>query len=283
MSEPGSAWPQWPSWDPHPQGSPERTPAAAEPLACVFCPEHIASCVHPASVMRILLSLRELVRASDLGLGEESGECSSPTGDQDGEPHCWSQPLVAPCQGQDEVEVSPPHILSLGPVRAGAWESSSPCPASAEAWGSTDQSDVYPLGDGVCVGCCPVLSPSQGSPGCWAATNWLSPVWSPSPPCSSPWGFSASLRQPSMGQGPGSQGQTKVAVVGPTVLGRLEPELGQRLYLNFASCFSFFCFFFFKFRPKNSRVIFSPHPSRDPPAENSPSSGTRMVKGVFCK
>lgn len=223
---------------PIPKALPRGAPAAAEPLACVFCPEHIASCVHPVSVMRMFLSLREPVRASDLGLGEEGSECSSPTGDQDGEPHCWSQPLAAPCQGQDEVEVSPPHILSFGPVRAGAWESSSPCPASAEAWRSTDQSDVYPLGDGV-GGCCPVLSPSQGSPGPWAATNWLSPVWSPSPLLLT-LGF---LCQPQAAlHGPGSQGQTKVAVVGPTVLGRLDPELGQRLYLNFASCFSlFFC------------------------------------------
>lgn len=85
-----------------------------------------------------------------------------------------------------------------------------------------------------------------------------------------------------MGQGSGSRGQTNVAVVGPAVLGWLEPQ-GWASGFIFILLHALLFFFFFKFRPKNSRVILYPHPSRDPPAENSLSSGTRMVKGVFCK
>lgn len=149
------------------------------------------------------------------------GECFSPSpmGHQDVEPHCQSQLLAAPCQGQDEVEVSPPHP-ALGPARAGAWESSSPCQASAEARGGTDQSDVYPPGrQGGGLPCFGTFS-GQSWP-LWQEAGCHELAW----PCleshRSPLtvGFLCQPQDPSMGQGSGSRGQTKVAVVVPAVLG----------------------------------------------------------------
>lgn len=165
--------------------------------------------------------------------------------------------LVAPCQGPDEAEVSPHQpvpwackSLSLGKQQprlasAGVW----PGGQGGDAGHHLRQSWPQPL-CGV-VGCLPLAQPCLG--------------FHPSPLTLS---FLYQSQTHAWAQNP-LETPDQVATGGSTVLGHRSHGAGSAaLSSSFFFMLYFFFSFYFKFRPKNSRVVPYPHPSRDPPTKN---------------
>lgn len=177
----------------------------------------------------------------------------------------WSQLPAVPCQGQDEVEVSPPpSILSPGPARAGTWESSNPSQPvqrlrealakvmyipswgtgrgdlpcfgtfSEQSWLLWQEAGCHPLAQ-LCLESHPLpLNPHLGV----------------SLPATGPLhGLGVGLTRPDQGRRGWSHCPQLTGATG----------LGQQLYLHFASCFSFFSFLLYVQTKK-----FQSHPPPSP-------------------